>query len=164
MHEIAARRIIQTPVGRISIAASEQGITNLDFLSSRSRLQDFATTALAQSLVDQAAKQLVEYFEGKREKFDLKFDLDGTAFQKSVWQQIQKIPFGKTVSYGEIARAIRKPQAARAVGGAVGANPVAIFIACHRVMGSTGKLTGYSGGNGLPTKRKLLDLEGIKYR
>jgi methylated-DNA-[protein]-cysteine S-methyltransferase len=164
MHEIAARRIIQTPIGRISIAASEQGITNLDFLSSRSRLQDFATTALAQSLVDQAAKQLVEYFEGKREKFDLKFDLDGTAFQKSVWQQIQKIPFGKTVSYGEIARAIRKPQAARAVGGAVGANPVAIFIACHRVMGSTGKLTGYSGGNGLPTKRKLLDLEGIKYR
>lgn len=163
MQEIAARRIIQTPVGRISIAASEQGITNLDFLSSRSRLQDFATTALAQSLVDQAAKQLVEYFEGKREKFDLKFDLDGTAFQKSVWQQIQKIPFGKTVSYGEIARAIRKPQAARAVGGAVGANPVAIFIACHRVMGSTGKLTGYSGGNGLPTKRKLLDLEGIKY-
>lgn len=164
MQEIAARRIIQTPVGRISIAASEQGITNLDFLSSRSRLQDFATTALAQSLVDQAAKQLVEYFEGKREKFDLKFDLDGTAFQKSVWQQIQKIPFGKTVSYGEIARAIRKPQAARAVGGAVGANPVAIFIACHRVMGSAGKLTGYSGGNGLPTKRKLLDLEGIKYR
>lgn len=164
MQEIAARRIIQTPVGRISIAASEQGITNLDFLSSRSRLQDFATTALAQSLVDQAAKQLVEYFEGKREKFDLKFDLDGTVFQKSVWQQIQKIPFGKTVSYGEIARAIRKPQAARAVGGAVGANPVAIFIACHRVMGSTGKLTGYSGGNGLPTKRKLLDLEGIKYR
>lgn len=163
MQEIAARRIIQTPVGRISIAASEQGITNLDFLSSRSRLQDFATTALAQSLVDQAAKQLVEYFEGKREKFDLKFDLDGTAFQKSVWQQIQKIPFGKTVSYGEIARAIRKPQAARAVGGAVGANPVAIFIACHRVMGSAGKLTGYSGGNGLPTKRKLLDLEGIKY-
>lgn len=164
MQEIAARRIIQTPVGRISIAASEQGITNLDFLSSRSRLQDFATTALAQSLVDQAAKQLVEYFEGKREKFDLKFDLDGTVFQKSVWQQIQKIPFGKTVSYGEIARAIRKPQAARAVGGAVGANPVAIFIACHRVMGSAGKLTGYSGGNGLPTKRKLLDLEGIKYR
>lgn len=163
MQEIAARRIIQTPVGRISIAASEQGITNLDFLSSRSRLQDFATTALAQSLVDQAAKQLVEYFEGKREKFDLKFDLDGTVFQKSVWQQIQKIPFGKTVSYGEIARAIRKPQAARAVGGAVGANPVAIFIACHRVMGSAGKLTGYSGGNGLPTKRKLLDLEGIKY-
>lgn len=163
MQEIAARRIIQTPVGRISIAASEQGITNLDFLSSRSRLQDFATTALAQSLVDQAAKQLVEYFEGKREKFDLEFDLDGTVFQKSVWQQIQKIPFGKTVSYGEIARAIRKPQAARAVGGAVGANPVAIFIACHRVMGSTGKLTGYSGGNGLPTKRKLLDLEGIKY-
>lgn len=164
MQEIAARRIIQTPVGRISIAASEQGITNLDFLSSRSRLQDFATTALAQSLVDQAAKQLVEYFEGKREKFDLEFDLDGTVFQKSVWQQIQKIPFGKTVSYGEIARAIRKPQAARAVGGAVGANPAAIFIACHRVMGSTGKLTGYSGGNGLPTKRKLLDLEGIKYR
>lgn len=164
MQEITARRIIQTPVGRISIAASEQGITNLDFLSSRSRLQDFSTTALAQSLVDQAAKQLVEYFEGKREKFDLKFDLDGTAFQKSVWQQIQKIPFGKTVSYGEIARAIRKPQAARAVGGAVGANPVAIFIACHRVMGSAGKLTGYSGGNGLPTKRKLLDLEGIKYR
>lgn len=116
MQEITARRIIQTPVGRISIAASEQGITNLDFLSSRSRLQDFATTALAQSLVDQAAKQLVEYFEGKREKFDLEFDLDGTVFQKSVWQQIQKIPFGKTVSYGEIARAIRKPQAARAVG------------------------------------------------
>lgn len=163
MKEIAARRIIQTPIGKISVAASEKGITNLDFLSSRSRLQDFSTSSVAQSLVNAAADQLMEYFEGKRVKFEVKFDLEGTNFQQLVWQQIQKIPFGKTNSYGEIARAIKKPQAARAVGGAVGANPVAILIACHRVMGSSGKLTGYSGGSGLPTKRKLLDLEGIKY-
>lgn len=164
MQEVSARRIVQTPLGRISIAASEKGITNIDFLSSRSRLSDFSSSPHAQSLVDQAASQLAEYFAGKRYKFNLEFDLQGTAFQKSVWQQIQKIPYGKTASYGEIARALRKPQAARAVGGAVGANPVAIFIACHRVMGSTGTLTGYSGGNGLPTKKKLLELEGIQYR
>ena len=163
MKEIAARCIIQTPIGKISVAASEKGITNLDFLSSRSCLQDFSTSSVAQSLVDAAADQLMEYFEGKRVKFEVKVDLEGTNFQQLVWQQIQKIPFGKTNSYGEIARSIKKPQAARAVGGAVGANPVAILIACHRVMGSSGKLTGYSGGSGLPTKRKLLDLEGIKY-
>lgn len=164
MQEVSARRIVQTPLGKISIAASEKGITNLEFLSSRSRLSDFGSSPHAQSLVNKAARQLTEYFAGKRDKFELEFDLQGTAFQKSVWQQILKIPFGKTVSYGEIAKALKKPNAARAVGGAVGANPVAIFIACHRVMGSTGKLTGYSGGTGLPTKRKLLELEGIQYR
>lgn len=164
MQEIAARRILQTPLGLVSIAASERGITNLEFLSSRSRLQDFASSQDAKSLVDRAAKQLDEYFSGKRKKFELDFDLQGTKFQQSVWQQIQKIPFGKTVSYGEIARSIRNPQAARAVGGAVGANPVAILIGCHRVMGSRGNLTGYSGGKGLLTKRKLLELEGINYR
>jgi methylated-DNA-[protein]-cysteine S-methyltransferase len=164
MKEISARRIVQTPIGRISIAASESGITNLDFLSSRSRLTDFATSPIAQSLADEAARQLEEYFAGKRTGFDLKFDLAGTKFQQMVWQQIQKIPFGSTISYGEIAKAIRKPKAARAVGGAVGANPVAILIACHRVMGVAGTLTGYSGGAGLPTKKKLLELEGISYR
>ncbi len=164
MQEIAARRIVQTPIGLVSIAASERGITNLEFLSGRSRLQDFATSQHAKSLVENAAKQLNEYFAGKRKSFELVFDLQGTKFQLSVWQQIQKIPFGKTTTYGDIARLIRKPQAARAVGGAVGANPIAILIGCHRVMGSSGKLTGYSGGKGLPTKRKLLELEGIEYR
>jgi len=164
MQEIAARRIVQSPIGRLSIAASERGITNLEFLSGRSRLTDFATSPHAKALVDKAAKQLAEYFAGDRQSFELPFDLSGTKFQQSVWQQIQKIPFGKTLSYGEIARAIKKPLASRAVGGAVGANPIAIFIGCHRVMGTSGALTGYSGGRGLPTKQKLLELEGIQYR
>jgi methylated-DNA-[protein]-cysteine S-methyltransferase len=85
----------------------------------------------------------------------------GTEFQKSVWKQISKIPFGKLKTYKDIADAIGKPKAARAVGGAVGSNPVPLVVGCHRVLGASGEITGYSGGDGLPTKRWLLQHEGL---
>lgn len=164
MSEIAARKVMQTSLGKVSITSSEVALTSLEFLPGRSSLKDFSSSPHAKALVEDAARQLDEYFRGERRRFDLKLAPTGTKFQQQVWQQIQKIPFGQTISYGAIAKAIKKPSAARAVGGAVGANPLAIFIPCHRVMGSTGKLTGYSGGNGIPTKKKLLALEGIEHR
>lgn len=113
------------------------------------------------SSLDLAKDQLLEYFAGKRKVFDLPLDLRGTEFQKSVWQIIDQIKFGETLTYADIAARIGKPKAARAVGGAVGANPVPLVVPCHRVLGASGKITGYSGGEGLPTKRKLLRLEQI---
>jgi methylated-DNA-[protein]-cysteine S-methyltransferase len=164
MPEISARTVIQTPLGKIAISATELAVVALEFLPAKSKLQDFSDSKYAEQLVQDAKKQLVEYLAGKRTTFDLKLSPQGTKFQQQVWKQIEKIPFGSVTTYGAIAKAIKRPLAARAVGGAVGANPIAIFIGCHRVMGSTGALTGYSGGNGLPTKRRLLELEGIEYR
>ncbi|MEY3972522.1 MAG: hypothetical protein RLY84_915 [Actinomycetota bacterium] len=164
MPEISARTILQTPLGTIAISATEVAVVALEFLPAKSKLQDFSDSKYAEKLVQDAKKQLLEYLDGKRTTFDLKLSPQGTKFQQQVWKQIEKIPFGSVTTYGAIAKAIKRPLAARAVGGAVGANPIAIFIGCHRVMGSSGALTGYSGGNGLPTKRRLLELEGIEYR
>ena len=164
MTEISARKILQTPLGRLSVAASDRGLVSVDFLPSKSKLADLNGSAPANKIVDDACQQLAEYFAGERRRFEIPLELVGTKFQKLVWQQIQKASFGKTVSYGDIAKAIKNPSAARAVGGAVGSNPIPIIVPCHRVMGSTGKLTGYSGGSGIPTKKKLLELEGIDYR
>ncbi len=107
-------------------------------------------------------KELIEYFEGKREEFTFSFDINGTPFQQSVWEALCKIPFGQSQSYSDIANAINNPKAIRAVGTAIGANPVAIVIPCHRVIGKNGTLTGYSGG--LDVKEKLLELEGIQFK
>jgi O-6-methylguanine DNA methyltransferase len=107
-----------------------------------------------------AADELRRYFAGERVQFSCPLDLRGTAFQLAVWQELRHIPYGETRSYGEIAQAIGRPTASRAVGAANGANPVAIIVPCHRVIGSNGALTGYGGG--LSTKAWLLSLEGIK--
>jgi len=104
-----------------------------------------------------AAAQLAEYFAGKRTRFDLRLAPQGTAFQRAVWAALLRIPYGETASYGDIARAIGKPAAARAIGGANHRNPIAIVIPCHRVIGADGSLTGYGGG--LDHKRLLLALE-----
>jgi len=108
-------------------------------------------------LIKKAAAQLDEYFSGKRKVFDLPLKLNGTDFQVAVWKALQKIPFGETRSYGEIARAIGKPKAVRAVGMANNRNPIVIIVPCHRVIGHDGSLTGYGGG--LELKRQLLELE-----
>jgi len=108
-------------------------------------------------LIKKAAAQLDEYFNGKRKKFDLPLKLNGTDFQVDVWKALQKIPFGETRSYGEIARAIGNPKAVRAVGMANNRNPIVIIVPCHRVIGHDGSLTGYGGG--LELKRRLLELE-----
>ena len=102
-------------------------------------------------------RQLHEYLKGSRQTFDLPLDLRGTPFQLSVWEALDAIPYGETTSYGEIAEQVGRPRAVRAVGQAVGANPVAIVLPCHRVIGSSGNLTGYAGG--LPLKERLLALE-----
>jgi methylated-DNA-[protein]-cysteine S-methyltransferase len=110
----------------------------------------------------QAVDELRRYFAGERVQFSCALDLHGTPFQLAVWRELCRIPYGETRSYGEIAYAIGQPNASRAVGAANGANPVAIIVPCHRVIGGNGALTGYSGG--LPTKAWLLSLEGIAYK
>ena len=109
------------------------------------------------SLSDKVCHQLQEYFAGKRTEFSLPYQLSGTAFQQQVWAQIAKIPYGQTITYKDIAQAIGKPRAFQATGRAVGANPLAIIVPCHRVVGSNGELTGYAFG--LEIKKSLLNLE-----
>ena len=104
------------------------------------------------------AKQLAEYFAGERRSFDLELDLDGTPFQKRVWEELLTIPYGETVTYGELAERVGRPDVIRAVGGAVGRTPAPIVVPCHRVIGADGSLTGYGGG--LDRKAALLRLEG----
>lgn len=108
-----------------------------------------------------ALKQLDEYFTGKRRSFDFNYTANGTAFQMSVWRELAKIPYGVKSSYGDIAALIGKPKAVRAVGTAIGSNPISIVIPCHRVLTSTGGLGGYAGG--LPSKMSLLQIEGIPF-
>lgn len=107
-------------------------------------------------------QELMDYINGKRKEFTNSFDLRGTEFQKNVWRQLFTIPFGETVCYSDVAKRIGNPKAVRAVGTAIGSNPIAVIIPCHRVLGKDGSLTGYSGG--LPVKEKLLQLEGIAYK
>lgn len=107
--------------------------------------------------MEEAVEQLGEYFAGRRREFDLKVRLKGTAFQERVWGELREIGYGETVSYGELARRLGQPAAVRAVGLANGANPVAIVVPCHRVVGAGGQLTGYGGG--VDVKRRLLALE-----
>ncbi|MGD9943876.1 MAG: methylated-DNA--[protein]-cysteine S-methyltransferase [Burkholderiaceae bacterium] len=106
-----------------------------------------------------ARQQLGEYERGERREFDLPLDLVGTEFQRRVWHELLQIPFGRTSSYAEVARRTGSPRAVRAVGGAIGRNPVSVIVPCHRVLGSNGSLTGYTGG--LHRKQDLLRLEGI---
>ena len=145
-----------SPIGLITMFAKGEKVV---FLSMGN--EAIKTHGRAKVLVE-AEKQLKKYFAGKSRDLNFAVELSGTEFQKSVWDQVAKIPFGETRSYADIANAIGKPLAARAVGGAVGANPLALILGCHRVMGASGKITGYSGGNGISTKRWLLKHEGIQ--
>ena len=108
--------------------------------------------------MNQAAEELRAYFAGNLRHFSVPLDMEGTEFQLHVWRQLTKIPYGETRSYAQVAEAVGRPKAVRAVGAANGSNPVAIIVPCHRVIGSNGKLTGYGGG--LPMKKRLLELEG----
>ena len=108
-------------------------------------------------LLQAASQQLTEYFEGARQSFSLPLTPDGTPFQKAVWDALQQIPYGETLSYGALAKLLDKPKASRAVGGACHQNPIVIMIPCHRVIGANGQLTGFGGG--IQLKKALLDLE-----
>ena len=144
-------------MGPLLLVGDDVGLRQLEFINGRASVQlDPAWREDAASLQD-AIRQLKAYFAGKLEKFDLPLAPEGTSFQREVWKRLCEIPYGETVSYGELARRIGNPKASRAVGLANGANPIAIVIPCHRVIGSNGKLTGYGGG--LPLKEKLLALE-----
>ncbi len=146
----------QTPLGKIGIAEKGDFITNL-FFGNTVAPKDFEISET--HLLKQAGEQLKEYFRGKRREFDLPLRPEGTAFQRRVWAVLAEIPYGQTVTYKDIAEKLGEPSACRAVGAANGKNPISIFLPCHRVIGSNGKLTGYAGG--LPAKELLLKLEGI---
>jgi len=141
-----------SPIGLVEIGGTPEGITSLLFVEER---RPEITT---NEMCEEAARQISEYFAGTRQEFDLPVQLSGTEFQRQVWQELRSISFGQTVSYGDLARAIGKPSAVRAVGAANGDNPVSIIVPCHRVIGSDGGLTGYGGG--LPRKQWLLKHEG----
>ena len=148
-------RIVESPVGRLELVASEDGLRSLHWTDA-DRAPD---EAVDHPVLDAAESQLGEYFAGERTEFDVPLDLIGTPFQVKAWRALAEIPYGETVSYGQQAEHIGHPRAFRAVGSANGKNPVAIILPCHRVINSDGGLGGFGGGDGLPTKRRLLDLE-----
>lgn len=150
----------ETSLGKIGIEATEKSITgvclNPDALVNESK-RDEADLAECPSLVKEAFLQLDEYLNGRRLEFTLPLEPAGTEFMRRVWAELRRIPFGKTASYKDIARATGNEKACRAVGMANNRNPLAIFIPCHRVIGENGTLVGYAGG--MEMKRRLLDLE-----
>ena len=150
-------RTVSTPLGDITAVADDAGLTQVILAGDDGSVLAEATEG--GPIVDAATQQLVEYFAGERMAFDVPLAPQGTEFQMTVWKALGDVPFGTTATYGEIARAIGQLTATRAVGAANGRNPIPIIIPCHRVIGASGELTGYSGGGGIETKRRLLDHE-----
>jgi len=156
---------VETAIGMLRLAATPRGLARVafslgaacDFHGWLARMLPDAVHCERLPLLDEAERQLGEYFAGKRHDFALPFDLRGSAFQLAVWHALAAIPFGETRTYGEVARAVGRPGAARAVGAASGANPLAVIVPCHRVTAAGGKIGGYGGG--LRAKRILLGLE-----
>jgi methylated-DNA-[protein]-cysteine S-methyltransferase len=153
-------KTIRSPVGALTLIASDDGLAAILWENDkpgRVRLDVVAEDAKHPVLVE-TERQLDEYFAGRRKAFDLTLDPAGTEFQKKVWRALLTIPYGETRTYAQIARQIGSPKAVRAVGAANGRNPISIVAPCHRVIGSSGELTGFAGG--LDVKAKLLRLEG----
>lgn len=146
---------VGTPLGSITVAERDGAIVALDWYMLDGR---HGRPTPSTPLLRCAADQLAEYFAGQRRDFDLPLAPEGSEFQQRVWRRMAKIPYGKTMTYGDLAHAIGS--APRAVGGACGRNPIAIVLPCHRVIGGGGALTGYSGAGGVNTKQFLLELEG----
>ena len=152
-------KFIDSPVGKLKLVASEKGLVAILWENDNPRrviLGDLRKVDHQPILVE-AELQLKEYFEGKRQGFSIPLDMRGTAFQQSVWEALLEIPFGETRSYGQLAKQLGKPTAMRAVGAANGRNPLSIVVPCHRVIGSSGQLTGFAGG--LEAKEHLLKIE-----
>lgn len=139
--------------GIVSVTANDDGITAVTFTGKQ------APAPRPNTLTQQACEQLNAYFAGQRQTFDMPLAMQGSDFQRQVWQALLTLKYGETVSYREIAERIDNPRAVRAVGLANSKNPIAIVVPCHRVIGASGKLTGYAGG--LERKRYLLNLEGV---
>ena len=154
-----AFKIIDSPVGKLKLVASDRGLVAILWENDkphRVRLSELVANDKHPILL-QTERQLSEYFAGKRKSFAVALDMRGTSFQKNVWEALLAIPFGETRSYGQLARQLGNPNATRAVGAANGRNPISIIVPCHRVIGSSGKLTGFAGG--LEVKAHLLNLE-----
>jgi methylated-DNA-[protein]-cysteine S-methyltransferase len=153
-----AQATVRTPLGSVLLARTATGLAGAWFEGQQHHPGELATPHRPEdTLLLRAATQLQQYFDGEAVRFDLALDLHGTTFQRAVWQALLAIPSGQTRSYGAIARTLESPQAVRAVGAAVGRNPLSIIVPCHRVIGRDGSLTGYAGG--LDRKRALLALE-----
>jgi methylated-DNA-[protein]-cysteine S-methyltransferase len=155
-------KTIDSPVGELKLVASEDALVAIlwgNDDTARVRLGESVRRQTNRVLIE-TERQLAEYFAGKRKNFRVPLDLRGTPFQRNVWEALLAIPFGETRGYGELARQLGNPQAARAVGAATGRNPVSIIVPCHRVIGAAGKLTGFAGG--LDAKMRLLALEQKK--
>lgn len=148
---------LHTPIGRLLLVADEHGLCRIDFPDADQDARIEPDWRRERRHLDAAIEQLDAYFAGRRRHFDLALAAQGTAFRKSVWNELCRIPYGETISYGEQARRIGNPRASRAVGAANGANPLPIVVPCHRVIGASGQLTGFGGG--LPIKQWLLDHE-----
>jgi methylated-DNA-[protein]-cysteine S-methyltransferase len=153
-----AHTVVDSPVGPLTLVARDGVLTGLYMDRQRYRPAEEIFGEPDASPFAEAARQLRDYFRGTRTDFDLPLDLRGTEFQRRVWAELRTVPFGRTVTYAELAERIGRPTAARAVGLANGHNPVSIIVPCHRVVGTGGALTGYGGG--LARKRWLLAHEG----
>ena len=145
------RAFLKTPLGYLEINGTEKGISKIEFLNARVRINRVP------ALLKPCVEQLKEYFKGERHDFTVALDLTGSPFQVRVWEELTRIPYGTTISYLELARRTGDTKALRAVGGANGANPVVIIVPCHRVIGKDGKLVGYGGG--IKRKKWLLEHE-----
>ena len=150
--------VMSSPVGKLTLVASKNGLVAIDVRNNAKQVVT-AKDASAQSILFKTKKQLEQYFAGKRTSFDVALDLVGTEFQVKAWRALCRIPFGKTITYGQQASNIKNPKAFRAVGSANGKNPIPIIVPCHRVVASDGSLGGYSLG--LKMKKQLLALEGV---
>lgn len=154
------RTTVDSPVGPLALVSDGEHLTGVFFQGHRhapAYLGDEVALDQAPPVLREAATQLEEYFRGERQDFDLPVAATGTEFQQRVWALLRTIPYGRTWSYGRLAAALGQPGASRAVGLANGRNPVSIVVPCHRVVGSTGSITGYGGG--VARKQQLLDLE-----
>lgn len=149
--------IISSPLGPIHLAASDQGLTSLEFTA-----KPVSSEPIIHPILRQAAQELDEYFAGTRREFTVQVAQIGTPFQQNVWSELSRIPYGTTISYGELARRVGNPNASRAVGSANGKNHVGIIIPCHRVITADNQLGGYASGP--DHKAFLLDLEGAAYQ
>ncbi len=153
-----ATTTLELPVlGSVTLEASESGLRRVT-VGEADETSSSAPGPAAQ-LVERAARELEEYVAGRRREFTVPLDLKGTDFQQAVWRSLVAVPYGETRSYADIAREVGRPTAARAVGAAVGANPLCVVVPCHRIVGSNGSLTGFA--HGLEMKRRLLEIEGM---
>lgn len=154
-----AYKFVKSPVGALKLVASDKGLAAILWENDSPRRVPL--TSLVEDnkhpVLLKVERQLEEYFAGSRRAFDLPLDMRGTTFQKDVWEALLAIPYGETRSYGQLAKQLGRPSASRAVGAANGRNPISIVVPCHRVIGSSGKLTGFAGG--LDVKARLLDME-----